>query len=233
MIASASVVIAYLIGSLSFAVIVSRAFALPDPHTYGSGNPGATNVLRTGKKIAALLTLAGDAGKGWLAVWLALRWLPEYGADQRWAAACAVAVFVGHLFPVFHGFRGGKGVSTALGILLAIDPWLGLGTLATWVIIAFFFRYSSLAALVSAAFAPFYAYLISLVHPRLETLMMAVLPAVVLISALLVWRHKSNILKLVAGTESRIGEKREASSAQDAGSSPGSESSQRGRTVKP
>jgi acyl phosphate:glycerol-3-phosphate acyltransferase len=214
MIAVASVVAAYLIGSLSFAVIVSRAFGLPDPHTYGSGNPGATNVLRSGRKAAALLTLVGDAGKGWLAVWLSLRYLPEFGVEQRWAAACAVAVFIGHLFPVFYGFRGGKGVSTAAGILLAIDPWLGLGTLATWIVIAFFFRYSSLAAIVSAAFAPFYVWLLSLVHPQLETMMIAVLPAVILISALLAWRHKSNILKLVAGTESRIGEKREAGPAQ-------------------
>src|SRR4051794_5399915 len=168
MAAFASVVLAYLVGSISFAVVVSRAFGLPDPHSYGSGNPGATNVLRSGKKLAALLTLAGDTGKGWLAVFLALRYLPEYGVEQRWAAACAVAVFAGHLFPVFHGFRGGKGVSTALGILLAIDPWLGLATLATWIVIAFFFRYSSLAALVAAAFAPFYAYFISLVRPHLE-----------------------------------------------------------------
>ena len=215
MIAAASVVLSYLLGSISFAVIVSRAFGLPDPHTYGSGNPGATNVLRTGRRIAALLVLIGDAGKGWLAVWLALRWLPGLGVEQRWAAACAVAVFVGHLFPVFHRFRGGKGVSTALGILLAIEPWLGLGTLATWVVIALFFRYSSLAALVSAAFAPFYAWLISLVRPQLETMLIAVLPAIVLISALLVWRHKANILKLAAGTESRIGDRREARSAQD------------------
>ncbi len=215
MVAGASVVLSYLLGSISFAVIVSRAFGLPDPHTYGSGNPGATNVLRTGRKIAALLVLVGDAGKGWLAVWLALRWLPELGVEQRWAAACAVAVFVGHLFPVFHRFRGGKGVSTAAGILLAIDPWLGLGTLATWIVIALFFRYSSLAAIVSAFFAPFYAWLLSLVRPQLETMTIAVLPAVILISALLVWRHKTNILTLAAGTESRIGERREAASAQD------------------
>jgi glycerol-3-phosphate acyltransferase PlsY len=217
MVVAASVVIAYLIGSLSFAVIVSRAFGLPDPHTYGSRNPGATNVLRTGKRVAALLTLAGDAGKGWLAVYLALRYLPELGTEQRWAALCAVAVFLGHLFPVFHGFRGGKGVSTALGILLAVDPWLGLATLATWIIIAVFFRYSSLAALVAAAFAPFYAYFISLVRPYLETMMLTVLPALTFISALLVWRHKDNIVKLVSGTERRIGEKREAESAQGPG----------------
>src|SRR3954471_18777863 len=215
MAAAASVVIAYLIGSLSFAVIVSRAFGLPDPHTYGSGNPGATNVLRSGRKIAALLTLVGDAGKGALAVYLAMRWMPELGVEQRWAAACAVAVFAGHLFPVFHGLRGGKGVSTALGILLAIDPWLGLATLATWIVIAVFFRYSSFAALVAAAFAPFYAYFISLARPRLETMMLTVLPAVTVIAALLVWRHKDNIVKLVTGTERRIGEKRETESVQD------------------
>jgi glycerol-3-phosphate acyltransferase PlsY len=217
MLAAAFVVAAYLIGSISFAVVVSRAFGLPDPHTYGSGNPGATNVLRTGKKIAALLTLTGDAGKGWLAVYLALRHMPEFGVEQRWAAACAVAVFVGHLWPVFHGFRGGKGVSTALGILLAIDPWLGLATLATWIVIAVFFRYSSLAALVAAAFAPFYAYFISLARPQLDTMMLTVLPAVTLIAALLAWRHKDNIVKLVTGSERRIGEKREAESVQDPG----------------
>ena len=217
MVAAAFVVVAYLVGSLSFAVIVSRAFGLPDPHTYGSGNPGATNVLRSGRKLAALLTLAGDAGKGWLAVFLALRYMPEFGVEQRWAAACAVAVFVGHVFPVFHGFRGGKGVSTALGILLAIDPWLGLATLATWLVVAVVFRYSSLAALVAAALAPFYAWFVSLARPQLETMMLTVLPAVVLISALLVWRHKDNILKLAAGTESRIGEKREAEPARDSG----------------
>jgi acyl phosphate:glycerol-3-phosphate acyltransferase len=217
MVAAAFVVVAYLMGSISFAVIVSRAFGLPDPRTYGSGNPGATNVLRTGRKVAALLTLVGDAGKGWLAVYLALRWLPDFGVEQRWAAVCAVAVFVGHIFPVFHRFRGGKGVSTALGILIAIEPWLGLATFATWVVIAVFFRYSSLAALVAAAFAPFYAWLISLARPWLETMMVALLPAMILISALLVWRHKENIVKLVAGTERRIGEKREAESVQDPG----------------
>jgi glycerol-3-phosphate acyltransferase PlsY len=217
MAAAAFVVLAYLMGSISFAVIVSRAFGLPDPHTYGSGNPGATNVLRSGKKVAALLTLIGDAGKGWLAVYLALRYMPDAGVEQRWAAACAVAVFVGHIFPVFHRFRGGKGVSTALGILIAIEPWLGLATLATWIVIACFFRYSSLAALVAAAFAPFYAYFISLARPQLETMMLTVLPAVTLISALLVWRHKANIVNLFAGTERRIGEKRAPESGQASG----------------
>src|SRR6266487_700340 len=196
---------AYLIGSLSFAVIVSRAFALPDPRSYGSGNPGATNVLRTGKKLAALLTLIGDGGKGWLAVFLALRYAAEYGVDATGVAACAVAVFLGHLFPVFFRFKGGKGVSTAGGILLAIHPWLGLAAIATWIIVALLFRYSSLAAVVSAVFAPAYAFFMSQLGFELGPM----LPAVLLMSALLVWRHKSNILNLVAGREGRIGEKRD------------------------
>jgi len=199
---------AYLSGSLSFAVIVSRAFSLPDPRTYGSGNPGATNVLRTGKKLAALLTLIGDGGKGWLAVFLSARYAAGYGVDATGVAACAVAVFLGHVFPVFFRFRGGKGVSTAGGVLFAINPLLGLGTLATWIIVAFFFRYSSLAAIVSAVFAPLYAFFMSLLGFELGLM----LPAVILISALLVWRHKTNILKLVAGKERRIGEKRESAS---------------------
>src|SRR6266545_1551226 len=205
MAAAAFFPIAYLIGSLSFAVIVSRAFGLPDPRSYGSGNPGATNVLRTGKKLAALLTLIGDGGKGWLAVFLAARYAASYGVDATGVAACAVAVFLGHIFPVFFRFRGGKGVSTAGGILLAIHPWLGLATLATWIIVALFFRYSSLAAVVSAVFAPAYAFFMSLLGFDLGSM----LPAVVLTSALLVWRHKSNILNLVAGRERRIGEKRD------------------------
>jgi glycerol-3-phosphate acyltransferase PlsY len=204
MAAAVFILIAYLIGSLSFAVIVSRAFGLPDPRTYGSGNPGATNVLRTGRMLAALLTLAGDAGKGWLAVFLAQRFAAAYGVDAIGIAACAVAVFFGHLFPVFFGFKGGKGVSTAGGVLLAIHPWLGLATIATWIIVALFFRYSSLAAIVSAVFAPLYTLLMSLLGFELGWM----LPAVILISALLVWRHKSNILNLAAGRESKIGEKK-------------------------
>jgi glycerol-3-phosphate acyltransferase PlsY len=202
---AAFVLISYLIGSLSFAVIVSRAFGLPDPRSYGSGNPGATNVLRTGKKVAALLTLIGDGGKGWLAVFLALRFAADYGVDATGVAVCAAAVFLGHLFPVFFGFRGGKGVSTAGGVLFAIDPWLGLGTLATWIIIALFFRYSSLAAIVAAVFAPLYYFF--LFGAR------AVLPALIFVSALLVWRHKANILKLVAGKERRIGERKTGEAA--------------------
>src|SRR5439155_4795851 len=151
---AAFVLIAYLIGSLSFAVIVSRAFALPDPRSYGSGNPGATNVLRTGKKLAALLTLIGDGGKGWLAVFLALRYAAEYGVEATGVAACAVAVFLGHIFPVLFCFRGGKGVSTAGGVLFASNPLLGLGTLETWIIVALRFRYSSPPASIPARLAP-------------------------------------------------------------------------------
>jgi len=208
MAAAVFILLAYLVGSLSFAVIVSRAFGLPDPHTYGSGNPGATNVLRTGRKLAALLTLVGDAGKGWLAVYLAERYAADYGVDATGIAACAVAVFLGHLFPVFFGFRGGKGVSTAGGILLAVQPWLGLATLATWIVIAVFFRYASLASLVAAVFAPLYAFFMSLLGFDLGVM----LPAVILMAALLVWRHKSNILNLGAGRERRIGEKQDSGS---------------------
>jgi glycerol-3-phosphate acyltransferase PlsY len=197
---AAFILIGYLIGSLSFAVIVSRAFGLPDPHTYGSGNPGATNVLRTGNKLAAVLTLLGDGLKGWFAVFLAQRLAWRFGVDDAGIAAVAAAVFVGHLFPVFFRFKGGKGVATAAGVLFAIDWRIGLGTLVTWLVIALFFRYSSLAALVAAAFAPFATALV------LGFNLYAV--AVLAISALLVWRHAENIRKLFAGTESRIGEKK-------------------------
>jgi glycerol-3-phosphate acyltransferase PlsY len=195
--------LAYLIGSISFAVVVSRVMGLPDPHSYGSGNPGATNVLRTGNKKAAILTLLGDGLKGWLAVWLAQRLGPQYGVDLSGLALVAVAVFLGHLFPVFFRFAGGKGVATAAGILLAIDPWLGLATLATWLIIAAFFRYSSLAALVSAIFAPFFYVLMTR-----SVNVMAV--AIGVISLLLIARHRHNIAKLMSGKESRIGEKKKA-----------------------
>ncbi|MGY2485598.1 glycerol-3-phosphate 1-O-acyltransferase PlsY [Cupriavidus sp. CP313] len=191
---------AYLIGSVSFAVVVSKLMGLPDPHSYGSGNPGATNVLRTGNKKAAILTLIGDALKGWLAVWLAARFGPAYGLNETGLAMVALAVFLGHLFPVYHRFAGGKGVATAAGILLAIDPILGLGTLATWLIIAFFFRYSSLAALVAAIFAPFFHVLMNGVD--------VMTGAILAISVLLIARHRQNIAKLLAGKESRIGEKK-------------------------
>jgi glycerol-3-phosphate acyltransferase PlsY len=196
----AFIVIAYLIGSLSFAVIVSQAFGLPDPHTYGSRNPGATNVLRTGNKLAAGLTLVGDALKGWVAVVLAQRLAWRYGVADAGIAGVALAAFVGHLFPVFFRFRGGKGVATAGGILFAIDWRVGLGTLVTWLVIALFFRYSSLAALVAAVFAPFATALVLGFNVHAA--------AVLAIAALLVWRHAENIKKLVAGTEGRIGEKK-------------------------
>jgi glycerol-3-phosphate acyltransferase PlsY len=218
MAAAAFVVVAYLVGSISFALIVSRAFGLPDPHTYGSGNPGATNVLRTGRRLPALLTLLGDGAKGWIAVSLALRFAPDFGIGPAGVAACAVAVFIGHLFPVFHGFRGGKGVATALGILFAIDLWLALATLAIWSVVAYCFRYASLAAMVAGGLAPFSAYFLSPVRPELDAELDTMLPAVMVISALLVWRHKSNIANLVAGRESRIGERRDpGSGVQDPG----------------
>jgi len=194
------ILIAYLIGSLSFGVIVSKAFGLPDPHTYGSGNPGATNVLRTGNKLAAVLTLIGDGAKGWLAVFLARAFAWKFGVDDVGIAAAALAVFVGHLWPVFFRFQGGKGVATAAGILFALDWRIGLGTLATWLIIAFFFRYSSLAALAAALFAPFFTALVLGFNVYAA--------AVLAIAVLLVWRHAENIRKLAGGTESRIGQKK-------------------------
>ncbi|HEY7741431.1 MAG TPA: glycerol-3-phosphate 1-O-acyltransferase PlsY [Burkholderiales bacterium] len=192
--------LAYLLGSIPFAVIVSRAFALPDPRSYGSGNPGATNVLRTGKKAAAALTLLGDALKGWLAVFLAQR-LAEAGTIDVTVAAAAVAATLGHMYPVFLRLRGGKGVATTTGVLLALDAWLAAGTIATWLIIAFFFRYSSLAALVAAAFAPFFAFfLYGMGRFSWEGAI-----GVAVIAALIAWRHQSNIRNLIAGTEGRIG----------------------------
>ena len=184
-------VAAYLLGSVSFAIVVSKVMALPDPRSYGSKNPGATNVLRTGRKAAAVATLVGDAVKGWLAVWLALLFLPEA------APYAALAVFLGHLFPVYHGFHGGKGVATAAGVLFGIDWRIGLGTVATWLIIAFFLRYSSLASLVAAAFAPFATALLLGLN--------AYFAVVLVMAALIIWRHKTNIARLMDGTESRIG----------------------------
>jgi acyl phosphate:glycerol-3-phosphate acyltransferase len=189
---------AYLIGSVSFAVVVSEVMRLPDPHSYGSGNPGATNVLRTGNKLAAVLTLIGDSAKGYVAV-ITAKLLIGVEIDSWVLPAVAAAAFAGHLFPVFHGFKGGKGVATALGILLAIDWVLGLTTLSTWLIVAVFLRYSSLAALVSAVFAPVYFMFLFGVQP------MAI--AIAVMSALLIWRHKANIQKLLRGEEGRIGSK--------------------------
>ena len=191
---------AYLIGSVSFAVVMSRVFALPDPHTYGSKNPGATNVLRTGNKAAAALTLVGDAGKGIVAVLLAKAITGEDIANSLVVPLAGLAAFVGHLFPVFHRFLGGKGVATAAGVLLGYNLWLGAGTLATWLIMAVFFRISSLAALIAAVFAPLFAFWLFGVQP----VMWATIP----IALLLLMRHRANIARLLDGTEPRIGGKK-------------------------
>jgi len=188
-----SVLAAYCIGSISFAIVVSRLMRLPDPRSYGSKNPGATNVLRSGKKAAAVLTLAGDAGKGWVAVWLAA----SLGGD---AAAAGFAVFIGHLYPVFHRFQGGKGVATAAGVLFGFEAWLGLAALATWIVTAVLFRYSSLASLIAAIGAPIYGWFLGL-----DGRVVMVLAAIAL---LLVWRHRENIARLAAGTESQLGRKK-------------------------
>ena len=193
---------AYLLGSISFAVVVSKCMALPDPYTYGSKNPGATNVLRTGNKKAALFTLLGDALKGWLAIAIARMVLgTETSGSLEWVlSAVIIAVFLGHLFPLFHSFRGGKGVATACGILFGINFFLGLATLSTWLIVAFFTRYSSLAAIAAALFAPLYYIFLFGFHP--------VVLALVIMCALLIWRHRSNIQNLMNGSETRIGRKK-------------------------
>jgi acyl phosphate:glycerol-3-phosphate acyltransferase len=194
----AVVICAYLIGSVSFAVVVSSLYGLPDPHSYGSGNPGATNVLRTGNKAAAALTLMGDGLKGWLAVWLASRFGASWGDASLATAGAALAVFVGHLFPVFHLFAGGKGVSTAAGITFALSWKLGLALLALWFAVALAFRYSSLAALCAAVAAPILAFYFIGNRPEAW--------ALVPIAMLLFWRHRENIRKLLAGTERKIGQ---------------------------
>jgi glycerol-3-phosphate acyltransferase PlsY len=194
-----AVVLAYLIGSLSFAVIVSRAMGLSDPRSYGSGNPGATNVLRSGNKAAALLTLAFDALKGYAPVLAAWLLAPRLGFGETTIGFVGLAAFLGHLWPVFFHFQGGKGVATAAGVLMALNPVLGAATLATWLIIAGFSRYSSLAAIVAAVFAPFFQLLNWGMSPM-------VLP-IAIMSLLLVWRHAANIRKLLAGTESKLGQK--------------------------
>ena len=193
----AMTVAAYLIGSISFAVVMSKAFGLADPRSYGSKNPGATNVLRSGNKAAAVLTLLGDGAKGWLAVWLADRYAQQLDVGDLAVALVAIGVFLGHLWPVFFRFVGGKGVATALGVLLGLNPWLGLATLVTWLVIAYAFRYSSLAALVAALFAPLYYGLLFGVDEKLM--------AVIVMSMLLAFRHSKNISNLLAGKESRLG----------------------------
>ncbi len=201
----AMTVAAYLLGSISFAVVMSKVYGIADPRTYGSKNPGATNVLRSGNKGAAIMTLLGDGAKGWLAVFLADRFAADLGVGETAVALVAIAVFLGHLWPVFFRFIGGKGVATALGVLLGINPWLGLATLATWLIIAYAFRYSSLAALLAALFAPFYYGLLFGVD--------AILLSVVVMSVLLAYRHSQNIANLLAGKESKIGAKKDTAPA--------------------
>jgi glycerol-3-phosphate acyltransferase PlsY len=196
---------AYLIGSLSFAVLVSRSMGLADPRTYGSKNPGATNVLRSGSKAAAIVTLLLDALKGWVPV-VAVQWWGEaWGLGDGTVALVGLAAFLGHLYPVFFRFEGGKGVATAAGVIVGFQPWLGLAALATWVIIAFFFRYSSLASIVTAVFAPAYFLLghrVAWDAPGVQVLALAAM------GMLLVWRHQENINRLVAGKESKLGAKK-------------------------
>jgi glycerol-3-phosphate acyltransferase PlsY len=203
-----AIVLSYLLGSLSFAVIVSRSLGMEDPRSYGSGNPGATNVLRSGRKGAALATLLLDALKGWVPVFIIRLVGPDLGMGPEMAEECRQS---GHLYPVFFGFRGGKGVATAAGALFGIDWLLGLATGTTWAIVAFFFRYSSLASIVSAFFAPaFYLVVggtIAWVPDR------TVLISLVVMSLLLIWRHRENIRRLAAGSESKLGSKKKSSSA--------------------
>lgn len=196
-ITAALILSAYLLGSISFAVIASRLFKLPDPRSYGSGNPGATNVLRTGKKAAAVVTLLGDAGKGWAAI-VAAKYIGNVsGLGDELIAGAAIAVFLGHLFPVFLAFKGGKGVATSAGILLGLDPWLGILTILTWMIVALISRISSLSALLSALVAPLYA------HFLLEKEVLTI--TVSIISIFLILKHRSNITNLITGKEARIG----------------------------
>ena len=195
---------AYLVGSLSFAVIVSRAMGLSDPRTFGSKNPGATNVLRSGSKAAAILTLLLDAAKGWLPVML-VRWFGKpYGLEDGTVAMVGLAAFLGHLYPVFFRFVGGKGVATALGVLLGLNAWLGVATLLIWLVTAALFRYSSLASIVSALLAPA---VYALGGGDGWFVSKSIAFGVVLMSLLLLYRHAENINRLVRGTESRLGKK--------------------------
>lgn len=200
-----AVLMAYLLGSVPFAVVCSRLFGLADPRSYGSKNPGATNVLRSGNKAAAATTLAGDMAKGWLAVFLAQTYGADYGFDQGVVALIALAVFFGHLYPVFLKFKGGKGVATAAGVLLAIDPRLGLAVFASWLLVAVLLRYSSLAALLAAAGAPLFAFLLWGSDVRLL--------AVGIVAMALIGKHWQNLQRLMAGTEPKIGAGKKVRSA--------------------
>ncbi len=196
MMPAAFVLVAYLIGSISFAVVVSWCAGLPDPHTYGSGNPGATNVLRSGKKSAAALTLIGDGAKGALALWLAMRLAPEFELGEMTLAVVALAAFLGHVFPLYFRFKGGKGVATAAGILLVLDARIAGIALLIWLLTVLALRYSSLAAIAAALAAPIAA-LVLLGWGPYSWMVLAM-------AALLLWRHRGNIERLVKGTESRI-----------------------------
>jgi glycerol-3-phosphate acyltransferase PlsY len=207
---SLATVLAYLIGSLSFAVIVSRAFGLSDPRTYGSGNPGATNVLRSGSKKAAAVTLLLDALKGFVPVVLVKYAGPQFGLEEGTLALVAIAAFLGHLFPVFFQFKGGKGVATALGVLLGISGWLGLLVLLTWLAVAVISRYSSLSALIASIAAPVYYVLLD---GSLWSAEKPLLAAIIAMSALLLWRHAQNIGRLLKGQESKIGSKKDKAAA--------------------
>ncbi len=196
------IILAYLLGSVSFAIIASWIFRLPDPRTFGSMNPGATNVLRSGNKAAAILTLLGDAGKGWVAVILAQHFAPVWGLDNKVIAGVALLVFLGHIWPVFLRFKGGRGVATAVGVVLGLNLWPGILAVITWIIVALIWRVSSLSALVAATLTPVYAWIF--LGSDLSTFV------IFTISLLVIWRHKSNIANLLAGKETRIGERGES-----------------------
>jgi len=196
------IILAYLLGSISFAVIASWVFRLPDPRTFGSMNPGATNVLRSGNKAAAIFTLLGDTGKGWMAVVLAQHFAPVWGLDNKVIAAVALLVFLGHIWPVFLRFKGGRGVATAVGVVLGLNLWPGILAIITWIIVALIWRFSSLSALVAATLTPVYAWIF--LGSEISAFV------ILTISLLVIWRHKSNISNLLAGKETRIG-KRDAS----------------------
>ena len=196
------IILAYLLGSVSFAVIASWIFRLPDPRTFGSMNPGATNVLRSGNKAAAIFTLLGDSGKGWVAVVLAQHFAPVWGLDNKVIAVVALLVFLGHIWPVFLRFKGGRGVATALGVVLGLNLWPGILAVITWIIVALIWRFSSLSALVAATLTPIYAWIF--LGSDLSTFV------IFTISLLVIWRHKSNIANLLAGKETRIGKRGES-----------------------
>ena len=202
---SIATVMAYLLGSLSFAVLVTRAMGMADPRSYGSKNPGATNVLRSGNKKAAVLTLLLDAVKGWLPVFVVKVWGSALGWGEGTLALVGLAAFVGHLFPIFFRFQGGKGVATAAGVVIGFEPLLGLVSLLIWLMVAYFFRYSSLAAITTAVLTPV---LYFLGHPVIWIAPNAVILSLATIGLLLIWRHAANINRLLAGTESKIGTKK-------------------------